>query len=316
MEQYDCPLCFHLLCFPVSTNCGHTFCRKCLELALGRQRMCPICRTPTQSSESYSVSALLSVVIEREFPEEHKQRALELKQEAPASLELPKDSLPLYFCWKVVYFPGMKATLVVRGVHRDMFRNTRCVGLLSSVGSTWLGMAMEVQEIRELAGDSLKVELLAHTRFTATELRSSQGPVQLEDFTEMRGLLCVCRPEYIHDINIEVSAALQDSIVNYLEACVSRVSLREQEELTRKFRGVTGLGFYSLCVLNVPLDVAEEGYRTVNPIDRLQLVRSYIGSQPPTRSMLRISTNNSFLWTHSDFIVLLVAVVILLMVVN
>lgn len=95
---------------------------------------------------------------------------------------------------------------------------------------------------------------------------------------------------------------------------MSRVSLREQGELTRKFGGVTGLGFYSLCVLNVPLDVAKEGHRIVNPIDRLQLVRSYIGSRPPTRAMLRISTNNSFLWVHSDFIVFLVAVATLFMV--
>ncbi|KAB7495971.1 LON peptidase N-terminal domain and RING finger protein 3, partial [Armadillidium nasatum] len=44
-SDFECPLCF--LCFwePVTTVCGHTFCRACLARSLDHASQCPLCKT-------------------------------------------------------------------------------------------------------------------------------------------------------------------------------------------------------------------------------------------------------------------------------
>ena len=42
----ECPICLTLLCEPVTTPCGHTFCRPCLVSTLRRNmKKCPSCRS-------------------------------------------------------------------------------------------------------------------------------------------------------------------------------------------------------------------------------------------------------------------------------
>jgi len=42
--EMDCQVCYALFCDPVTTPCGHTFCRRCLQRVLDYARLCPICR--------------------------------------------------------------------------------------------------------------------------------------------------------------------------------------------------------------------------------------------------------------------------------
>ncbi|XP_026836393.1 putative protein TPRXL [Drosophila erecta] len=44
-EAYNCPVCLEDVRErePVSTNCGHVFCKKCIERAIANGRMCPLC---------------------------------------------------------------------------------------------------------------------------------------------------------------------------------------------------------------------------------------------------------------------------------
>jgi hypothetical protein len=45
MKQFECPLCLDLLCEPVTTLCGHSFCRTCLVQAMQKcKHVCPQCR--------------------------------------------------------------------------------------------------------------------------------------------------------------------------------------------------------------------------------------------------------------------------------
>ncbi|KAL0265377.1 hypothetical protein SLS55_001343 [Diplodia seriata] len=43
-KELDCHVCYNLLLDPVTTSCGHTFCRKCLVRALDHTVHCPVCR--------------------------------------------------------------------------------------------------------------------------------------------------------------------------------------------------------------------------------------------------------------------------------
>ncbi|PNY25802.1 LON peptidase N-terminal domain and RING finger protein 1 [Tolypocladium capitatum] len=42
--EMDCQICYALLYDPLTTGCGHTFCRPCLHRVLDHSRNCPVCR--------------------------------------------------------------------------------------------------------------------------------------------------------------------------------------------------------------------------------------------------------------------------------
>ncbi|KAK0637252.1 ATP-dependent protease La domain-containing protein [Bombardia bombarda] len=43
-SEMDCQVCYALYYDPVTTPCGHTFCRSCLQRVLDHARYCPVCR--------------------------------------------------------------------------------------------------------------------------------------------------------------------------------------------------------------------------------------------------------------------------------
>ena len=43
-SELDCQLCYGLLLDPLTTTCGHTYCRKCVARMLDHSHLCPICR--------------------------------------------------------------------------------------------------------------------------------------------------------------------------------------------------------------------------------------------------------------------------------
>lgn len=51
-NQFECPICFGILCDPVALNpCGHIYCKECWVQVLSRQsnKSCAICRKPVTS---------------------------------------------------------------------------------------------------------------------------------------------------------------------------------------------------------------------------------------------------------------------------
>lgn len=74
-DDFDCILCLKLLYHPVTTPCGHSFCRACLLQAMDHGNKCPICRVVLLlSPKTYPVSVTLKNIIEKNFPEEYAAR--------------------------------------------------------------------------------------------------------------------------------------------------------------------------------------------------------------------------------------------------
>lgn len=42
-RDLECVLCYDTLVAPVTTPCGHTYCRRCLEQSMDYGRTCPLC---------------------------------------------------------------------------------------------------------------------------------------------------------------------------------------------------------------------------------------------------------------------------------
>lgn len=77
-DDFDCTLCLKLLYEPLTTPCGHSFCRSCLFQAMDRCNRCPLCRTVLFiSPRTCSISVTLNNIIQRNFPVEYAERKLE-----------------------------------------------------------------------------------------------------------------------------------------------------------------------------------------------------------------------------------------------
>ena len=87
LDDFECKLCFCLLFQPVTTACGHVFCKKCLERCIDYNPSCPICRRKLSCMESAGVGNITGVIkraIEHLFPKEIEER----KEKHRARMEL------------------------------------------------------------------------------------------------------------------------------------------------------------------------------------------------------------------------------------
>jgi Lon protease-like protein len=110
--ELDCQVCYALFLDPLTTSCGHTFCRNCLRRALDHSICCPICRrdlnvAPTVTEAQYPSNKRLSLILSGLCPEALAARAEALLQEdAHQNAEL---DTPLFIC--TMSFPSMPTFL-------------------------------------------------------------------------------------------------------------------------------------------------------------------------------------------------------------
>ncbi|KAK3270527.1 hypothetical protein CYMTET_21079 [Cymbomonas tetramitiformis] len=103
-SDFECTLCLKLLCIPVTTYCGHSFCEPCLKEAVLHKKTCPVCRSPVEVLPARSV--VLSQLLQCSFPQQYGARQLEVEQAlqiASEAARLPRD-LPLYI-YPEVFLP-------------------------------------------------------------------------------------------------------------------------------------------------------------------------------------------------------------------
>ncbi|XP_022755522.1 probable receptor-like protein kinase At5g61350 [Durio zibethinus] len=92
-DDFDCTLCLKLLYEPITTPCGHSFCRSCLFQSMDRGNKCPLCRTVLFiSPRTCAISVTLNNIIQKNFPEEYAER----KSEHDSLINLGNDLIPLF----------------------------------------------------------------------------------------------------------------------------------------------------------------------------------------------------------------------------
>lgn len=55
IQDFECSLCTGLIYEPVTSNCGHSFCRSCLCRSFDHSPACPVCRTVLAEVSSLSL---------------------------------------------------------------------------------------------------------------------------------------------------------------------------------------------------------------------------------------------------------------------
>ncbi|CAL4060991.1 unnamed protein product, partial [Meganyctiphanes norvegica] len=115
-DDVECALCFRYLYQPVTTPCGHSFCRNCLDRCLDHSTNCPLCKTSLReylAERRSAVTEFLDVAMqtvmrgdydERQFIHERELDELaaagkDAEHEIPifvATLAIPTISCPLH----------------------------------------------------------------------------------------------------------------------------------------------------------------------------------------------------------------------------
>uniref|UniRef100_A0A672L0G4 Uncharacterized protein n=1 Tax=Sinocyclocheilus grahami TaxID=75366 RepID=A0A672L0G4_SINGR len=101
-RHLHCPICKTLLADPVSTTCGHTFCKGCLDKHISvSEPQCPLCEEPvtTKPSVNETIEALLREFHQTQLP----------------NLDLfcgERDAIPCDVCDEHITFKAVKSCLI------------------------------------------------------------------------------------------------------------------------------------------------------------------------------------------------------------
>lgn len=169
-DDYNCPLCCKLLYEPVTTPCGHTFCRGCLMRVLDHGNRCPMCRVVLHmSARRHPISVNLQSILTRTFPQQTEAR----RKEALEEVDHGPSVLPLFVVDFVL--PGQVLALNIfepryRLMVRRCLDGDRRFGMLGSederLGGMALGCEMEIQDSRQLHDGRYHIQVKAIRRFS------------------------------------------------------------------------------------------------------------------------------------------------------
>lgn len=147
VEDFECKLCYNLLFQPITTVCGHTFCRECLERSLDHKDECPCCRMKLSQylagSLKMEVTDVLQQVLMKHFPADYHERSKMFEEKINALSSSvgngQNPQVPIFVC--TLAFPKVPCPLhIFEPRYRLMLR--RCM----ESGSKQFGMCVESED--------------------------------------------------------------------------------------------------------------------------------------------------------------------------
>lgn len=106
--ECECQVCVQLLVEPITSPCGHSFCRNCLARAYDHSSKCPLCRSdlpPLPYFNRERTNIALNSVIETAFPTLAAERAASIREDELAHLA----NIPIFIC--TAAWPGIQTFL-------------------------------------------------------------------------------------------------------------------------------------------------------------------------------------------------------------
>uniref|UniRef100_A0AAV2LNV2 LON peptidase N-terminal domain and RING finger protein 1 n=2 Tax=Knipowitschia caucasica TaxID=637954 RepID=A0AAV2LNV2_KNICA len=140
-NDVECSLCMRLFYEPVTTPCGHTFCKSCLERCLDHTPQCPLCKQSLKeylASRNFIVTMLLDTLVKQYLSKEYKERS-KVHQEETKELSNLTKNVPIFVC--TMAYPTVPCPLhVFEPRYRLMIR--RCM----DTGTQQFGMCISDPE--------------------------------------------------------------------------------------------------------------------------------------------------------------------------
>ncbi|XP_076877041.1 LON peptidase N-terminal domain and RING finger protein 1 [Brachyhypopomus gauderio] len=236
LADFECPLCIRLFYEPVTTPCGHTFCKTCIERSLDHNLHCPLCKQPLQEffkNRKYQATVLLQDMARRLFSQQLEERKQVHDAEMSELSNLTKD-VPIFVC--TVAYPNIPCPLHVFEpryrlmIRRCMDTGTRRFGMCTyehGKGFADYGCMLEILDLDLLPDGRSYVDTVGGSRFRVLR-RGHRDGYHTADV------------EYLEDhktdgAELEVLQRLHDSV--YQQACdwYVRLNSRIREQISQQY---------------------------------------------------------------------------------
>ncbi|KAG7155078.1 LON peptidase N-terminal domain and RING finger protein 3-like, partial [Homarus americanus] len=143
-NDFECTLCFRYLYQPVTTPCGHSFCRTCLDRCLDHSTNCPLCKTSIRvylaerrSAVTEFIEVAMQTVMANDCVDRQRQHEEEMDELAAAGKD-PHHEIPIFIA--TLGIPTISCPLhVFEPRYRLMIR--RCM----ESGTREFGMCMPME---------------------------------------------------------------------------------------------------------------------------------------------------------------------------
>ncbi|XP_030813236.1 LON peptidase N-terminal domain and RING finger protein 1-like [Camarhynchus parvulus] len=174
ISDLECSLCIRMFFEPVTTPCGHTFCKECLERCLDHRPNCPLCKQSLREylkAGRYSPTVLLQDIMLATFPTQLAERQ-ELHRAEMAELSNLTKNIPIFVC--TMSFPGIPCPLhVFEPRYRLMIRRCQESGArrfgmcIYENGKSFAdyGCMLEIRQVELLADGRSLVDTIGRQRF-------------------------------------------------------------------------------------------------------------------------------------------------------
>ncbi|GAA5974552.1 hypothetical protein JCM11641_002086 [Rhodosporidiobolus odoratus] len=203
-NDLDCQVCVQLLHDPVTTPCGHSFCRTCLARAYDHSDKCPLCRADLPSLPTFRSqhsNATLTSIISIALPDLAAERASSIREDELAQLA----SVPIFVC--TTAWPGIKTYLHIFEPHyRLMIRRAldspdQAFGMVlpakgSGEGTYEYGTMLRITSCKNMEDGRMILETVGTHRFRLVERKLLDG-------------YTVGRIERVEDVSPEVEEELE-----------------------------------------------------------------------------------------------------------
>ncbi|XP_019739709.1 LON peptidase N-terminal domain and RING finger protein 1 [Hippocampus comes] len=236
VSDFECPLCIRLFHEPVTTPCGHTFCKNCIERSLDHNLRCPLCKQPLQEylkNRKYNITVVVLDIMACLFPSQLAERKQIHEAEMAELSNLTKD-IPIFVC--TVAYPGVPCPLhIFEPRYRLMMRRcmetgTKKFGMCSyehGKGFADYGCMLEILSLDLLPDGRSYVDSVGSNRFRVLK-RGLRDGYHTADI------------EYVEDVKVEGSELellqrLHDSVYQQAQDWYQRLGGRMREQINRQY---------------------------------------------------------------------------------
>ncbi|XP_058253137.1 LON peptidase N-terminal domain and RING finger protein 1 isoform X2 [Hemibagrus wyckioides] len=235
VSDFECPLCIRLFYDPVTTPCGHTFCKNCIERSLDHNLRCPLCKQALQEyfkKRKYNPTVLLQEIMTRLFPRQLAERKQVHDAEMAELSNLTKD-IPIFVC--TVAYPGIPCPLhVFEPRYRLMMRRcietgTKKFGMCSyehGKGFADYGCMLEILDQNVLPDGRSYVNTVGGSRFRVLR-RGQRDGYHTADIEYLQD-------HKAHDAELEMLQRLHDSVYQQAREWYQRLNSRIREQINQQ----------------------------------------------------------------------------------
>ncbi|XP_045142501.1 LON peptidase N-terminal domain and RING finger protein 1 [Echinops telfairi] len=228
VSDFECSLCMRLFFEPVTTPCGHSFCKNCLERCLDHTPYCPLCKESLReylADRRYCVTQLLEELIVKYLPDELSERK-KVHDEETAELAHLTKNVPIFVC--TMAYPTVPCPLHVFEpryrlmIRRSMQTGTKQFGMcVSDTHNSFAdyGCMLQIRNVHFLPDGRSVVDTVGGKRFRVLKRGMKDG-------------YCTADIEYLEDVKVEN----EDEVTNlrelhnlvYSQACSWFQNLRDR----------------------------------------------------------------------------------------